>query len=142
MSSIFSSDEWTVAQGEIEGHPAVIRMRSVLPSQGDRELFSKLFVITWDYAPNDSGMPAKEVHALMNTLEDALESGCERSGHAYQALSLTCGGKKEWRYYAADNEEFLRSLNEDLAGHEPFPIEIQAFEDPEWGALSEYLSAL
>lgn len=78
----------------------------------------------------------------MQAFEDALESGTERRQVAYQALSLTGNGQKEWRYYATDQDAFLASLNTDLRGHPAYPIEIQSFYDPDWSALREYLSVV
>jgi hypothetical protein len=58
-----------------------------------------------------------------------------------QALALTGDGRKEWRYYTADVELFMSSLNRGLHGLPPFPIELRLFEDPDWAALSEYQNA-
>ncbi|TWT96996.1 hypothetical protein Pla108_27730 [Botrimarina colliarenosi] len=85
-------------------------------------------------------MPESDVHSQMNILEDALESGTEHRGVAYQAVSITGGGEKEWRYYTSDISQFLQSLNDDLTGHDPYPIEIQEYEDQEWNGLAEFLS--
>lgn len=142
MSSIFPSDDWTLAQGEIDGSPVVIRMRSTLPSIADCELHSRLLIVSWAYTPNESRMPESDIHSRMNTLEDALESGTEKRGIAYQAVSLTGGGEKQWRYYASDTDQFLESLNEDLAGYKPFPIEIRDFDDPDWNGLKEFTTEL
>ena len=111
-----------------------------MPSQADQALFCHLIIIKWIYEPNDFGMPDVAVHRRMNQFEDALESGTEKRQLAFQAASLTGLGTKEWRYYAADADEFMKSLNADLTGHEPYPLRIEMFHDPEWAALRELKS--
>lgn len=142
MRSPFPSDDWTLAEGQTNGKPLVIRMRSAMPSVADRELLSRLIIVCWEYVPNESGMPFPDEHARMNVLEDSLESGTEQRGVAHQVLSMTGDGRKEWRYYTTGLAIFLESLNKDLAGHDPFPIEIYDFNDPEWNGLGEYLAAM
>ncbi len=78
----------------------------------------------------------------MQAFEDALESGTEARQVAFQALSLTGNNNKEWRYYTTDADAFLESLNVDLKGHPPYPIRIEAYDDPDWSSLREYLSAV
>lgn len=104
----------------------------------DQELFSRLVIVTWRYEPGQSGMPDSQTHKDMQMFEDALEAGAERRGKAFQAVSLTGAGKKEWRYYAADTDAFMESLNQDLQGHAAYPLEIESFFDPEWNALREF----
>jgi hypothetical protein len=113
----------------------------MLPSPADQELFSRLLILTWSYDGNEHGMPGPAEHKQMQSFEDALESGTESRMVAFQALALTGSNRKEWRYYAADSDAFLASINADLQGHPPYPIEIQSFHDPDWSALREYLSA-
>ena len=138
--SIYEDDEWQLAEGEINGIRQIIRMRTAFPSTADRELFCKLILVSWNYDPESSGMPARAVHADMQMFEDALEGGTEFKGVAVQVLSLTGGGLKQWRYYAADVDEFMESLNADLRGHAAYPLEMESFEDPDWNGLSEFLS--
>jgi len=134
---IFPTDDWTVAEAPAGSAPFIVRMRSTLPSAADQALFCHLIIIKWVYEPNDFGMPDVSVHRQMNRFEDALEAGVERRRTAYQAASLTGSGQKEWRYYAADAEAFMDSLNADLTGHERYPLHIEMFQDSEWTALRE-----
>jgi hypothetical protein len=136
-----AKDEWAIGQWEENGQPHIVRMKSKLPVAVDRELLPNLIVISWRYEGGPSGMPSSEEHERMQAFEDALESGTEKRTATSQALSLTGGGAKEWRYYTADVEEFMESLNRDLMGHDKYPIELQMFQDPEWNALAEYINA-
>lgn len=135
---IFPTDDWQIAEGKTQGKPVIVRMRATFPSPADQALFCRLVIITWAYQGNESGMPSRDVHKKMNAFEDALEAGTEKRQIAFQALSLTTDGKKEWRYYASNTDEFMESLNADLRGHEAYPLEVQSFLDPDWSALREY----
>lgn len=137
-SNIFETDDWSLGHGEIHGTRHIVRMRSTFPSVADQAIFSQLIIVTWQYEPSESGMPNSEIHRRMQAFEDGLEAGTERRAVAFQALSITGGGKKEWRYYAADSDAFMESLNQDLQGHTAYPLEIASFFDPEWNALREF----
>jgi hypothetical protein len=137
-TGIFATDDWQLAQGNIEGKRLIVRMRATFPSTEDQAHFCRLVIISWHYEGNESGMPERDIHKKMNAFEDALEAGTEKRQVAFQALSITGDGKKEWRYYAADMDEFMNSLNTDLSEHEEYPLQIQSFLDPDWSALREY----
>ena len=42
---------------------------------------------------------------------------------------------KELVYYIGDREAFVASFNEELAGQPRYPLQIEFFDDPEWGDL-------
>ncbi len=138
QTGIFATDDWRLAEGNTQGKPFIVRMRATFPSPADQALFCHLVIISWAYEGNESGMPDRDVHKKMNAFEDALEAGTEKRQVAFQALSITGDGKKEWRYYAASTDEFMQSLNTDLRGHREYPLQIQSFLDPDWSALREF----
>jgi hypothetical protein len=139
MSGIYKDDDWSLSKAQINGVPLIIRTRSRMPALPDREIYDKLVIITWPYAENESGMPLTDERQAMYRLEDAIEQSIEPSGLAVQAVSMTGNGKKEWRYYTYDTDEFMAKLNKELAGHPAYPIDIQTFEDSNWEALSEWI---
>lgn len=140
---MFADDDWTVAT--IEGGnepPFIARFRAQLPSQDDRATWAKLIVINWPYEPADgTGMPPGNIHAQMNAFEDAIEASIERPGVGVQAVSITGRGKREWRYYAQDTAAFIEAMNPALQGHPRYPLELDAFVDPDWNGLAEFLDA-
>jgi hypothetical protein len=75
----------------------------------------------------------------MNTMEDALESGCCLDGFAILALVSTGEHLREWTFYAHSEDEFLVRLNLALASSEPaFPIEIHTALDPDWSMYDQF----
>lgn len=141
MGEIFEDESWSVGKAEVEGLPHLIRMRSEMPKDEQRLRFPKLMVITWSYSSEGSGLPGPEEYARMRTFEDALEAGTEARTIGVQAVSLTGAGVKEWRYYTGDGEAFMASLNLDLFGHDPYPLDIQMWDDAAWLGLSEILAS-
>lgn len=139
MSGIYKEDDWSVGEAQVNGLPLIVRTRSKLPSLPDRQIYENLIIILWPYTANDSGMPQHEDNQNTIQFEDAIEKALEVKGVGVQAACITGNGSKEWRYYAYDTDEFMSKLNQGLAGHQVYPIELQMFKDPEWGALSELL---
>lgn len=138
---IYDNDNWTVAQGEVDDHPFIIRARSSLPSAVDREFFSHLILISWGYDANaNNGFPPEQIQEDMDSFETALfDSFDENSAEGCGVAVVTTDGTRQWRFYAPDTEAFMEALNQALVGQPPYPIELEAYDDPEWGALAELL---
>lgn len=139
---IYNNDNWTLARGEVDGHPFIIRARSSLPSQADREYFSHLIVISWGYERDaNDGFPPPAVSEHMENFETALfESFNENSAEGCGVAVVTTDGTRQWRFYTPDTEAFMEAFNQALAGQPAYPIELEAFTDPEWGALAELIN--
>jgi len=136
--SIFEDDDWEICEGQIDGAHHIIRKRATFPSPTNQERFDRLIILSWHYEPDVSGMPNSATHERMQELEDALEAGTEARGIAYQALSMTGAGTREWRYYAASTDDFIDSLHRDLDGHDAYPLALDSYLDPEWNGLMEF----
>lgn len=136
MRSIFPGDLWSVGEARINGLPVVVRFRTGLPPESDRQRNDNLIIITWPYQGIESGMPGDEDKARTNRFEEAIEQGFEHSDVGVQVACLTGNHQKEWRYYTPDVEAFLNAFNQCLAGHPEYPLELRMFKDPDWNALS------
>ena len=141
MARPYSDDDWTLATIEGgENGPSVARFRTRLPPRTEREAWVHLIIIGWAYEPrDDSGLPNPDDHERMCAFEDAMEATVEAQDAGTQAVSITGGGAREWRYYTRDTGKFLEAMNAALHGQPPYPLELDAFVDPEWDALAELL---
>lgn len=74
-------------------------------------------------------------------LEDAIEAKMEKKGVCIQTASRTGNDRREWNYYAKNQDEFMAALNAALAGKPAFPIEIQFFDEPHWESFRALLAA-
>ena len=139
MAGIYPNDEWAVGQAEVDGLPIIVRSRTSLPAAPDREIYHCLIMVSWPYEPENSGMPPADVNRQMQAFEDVLEQTLEKGEVGVQVASVTGNGAKQWRYYTYDTDEFMGVFNEALQGHAAYPVELQLFQDPEWGALAELI---
>lgn len=139
---IFADDAWTIGSADQDEQPIIIRVRSQMPDAAQRQTHAQLIVVGWPYDGAEAGMPGTTDSAAMQAFEDAVEAGLEGTGIGVQVASLTGGGQKEWRYYAADAEAFVVALNTSLDGHPTYPLEIEMFDDSEWQGLQQLLDGL
>lgn len=136
---LYKQDQWNVGHFGQDGNPMIVRARTALPAETDRQRYANLIIIKWPYAQGHAGMPDTHEKVRMAEFEEALESGTEAKEIGVHALSLTGNGVREWRYYTADPQKFMEALHQDLQGKPPFPIDFQLFQDPDWTALAEFV---
>lgn len=122
--------------------PALIRFR--VPVLGGAKVpgYPWRLVILWPYAEAGSGaLPSPEVRQEMDTFEDRLCAAFEHDAHAVQVAVLTFDGARQWVFYTNDVEECGARLSTMPHEEEPYPIELEAAEDPKWLYLREEILA-
>lgn len=87
-------------------------------------------VVTW----RTSGFPDPALRDQFSTFERALGS-LAFGLRSRLVASLISGDGKSWSFYCVSYVEFLQDLNDALAGHAKFPLQIQWRDDAAW---SEY----
>ncbi|MDQ8034636.1 MAG: DUF695 domain-containing protein [Bordetella sp.] len=137
MNSIFPGDLWAVGEAHVDGLSVIVRFRTGLPPEADRQANENLVIVSWPYSGIESGMPNEEDKQSTNNFEDAIEKGFENSDVGVQVACMTGNNMKEWRFYTPNVEAFLDAFNLCLAGHPVYPIQLRMFQDPDWRALSE-----
>jgi len=134
-----SDDSWSVATGDDDGKPLIIRIRNQPPSFARKEVFPHLLTVHWQYeSPNEQGMPSEEIAARMSDLEDLLEPAFEGARQAFLTVIVTGNGIREWQWYARNPEVVMKLVNETLSELEPFPVEFSFQEDPEWAGYTRF----
>ena len=86
-------------------------------------------------------MPDTATNAGMLELENAL-GRIERPGGCYEAYRRIGRDLREFVFHISDRDQFLSELNQQLAGHPQYPIEIKFFEDPLWSDVQELIDDL
>lgn len=115
-----------------QGAPVIWSFVDELPNQQARQVKPWLTVVSWQYdGSGNDGMPGVDLQELMQELERALYP-LEESAFSLAAYRRTGNGLKEFSYYVEDRALFMARLNELLAGHPKYPLEIKFFEDPTW----------
>ncbi|MBK6475163.1 MAG: DUF695 domain-containing protein [Flavobacteriales bacterium] len=137
-----SSDEPKGRIGEYYENelPVIMKFSIRLPDIAVQTHFTFLTVISWKYdGTSNNGMPPREVNNKMIALEDAIETIQSKSSEFVHAYSRTGNNLKELVYYSKGLSEFMPMLNKGLESHEPYPIEINFYEDSDWSELKKLL---
>src|SRR5262245_9411182 len=119
---------------------ATIRLRVRKPPIPDGRVFGCAVEISWPYDGSD--YPDSEVNQQQLAFEAALDDLSGMNGFSELVQVSTGMGKKEWLYYTSDRERFMHELNELLAGHEPYPIRINFYDDAQWRLWSEVVEGV
>ena len=121
--------------GEVQenGLPVIYKFVDEYPSAEVRATYRWVTVISWQYdGSSRNGMPPDDINQRMIALEHVMEESLDNPGHARHAYSRTGNHLKELVYYVADRDAFMSALNDALATHPRYPIDINFYEDPEW----------
>ncbi|MBW8847975.1 MAG: DUF695 domain-containing protein [Burkholderiales bacterium] len=122
-----------------DGVPIIWNFVNELPVEEVVNTHPWLVSIRWAYdAVLEESFPDKDTQAAIYRLDAGLEP-LEQAQIGYRAYARTGKGLREWVFYAADREQFVGALNEALAGHEVYPIEIKFYNDPGWSDFRELL---
>jgi hypothetical protein len=137
-----TNDKWTVAQGEKNGRPLLIRYRNERPQGVEQSAFPFLLSATWTYQPNEFGLPSAEEMETMDKFEDALVSGLEGSRTAHLMVVLTGNGERDWLWYTRGEKQAMSQVNQSLKGHARYPgVQFSVQSDQAWQAYSQFESA-
>ncbi len=138
MVEIIIPDQWLVARTRFvdETWDVVIRFRAYPATERGKAKYKTMFILKWWYAPKKDGMPRKADLAAMGTFENALEESIENPRVGIQAACLTGGGRRTWRYYAANPAKFRSTVAKLISGA-PTAVELKEVDDPSWEGLGE-----
>ena len=78
----------------------------------------------------------------MLSFEEALDELSGMNGLSEIFQVLTGMGVKEWVYYTNDRNAFMGRFNELLKNHEPYPLEIEFYDDPYWEVWQDMLASV
>jgi hypothetical protein len=140
--SLPKEDQWLIAKSQEAGFPLLLRMRQQIPPGIHPQKYPILINIYWRYEDtSNSGLPTHDILERMRNLEERLDR-IEGPDNGFLVLSITGNQRKEWIWYVSDKKAFVGKLNQALGELEPFPIEIQASDDPQWQNFTNLLSKI
>lgn len=148
MSSIgvveaLRADKWSVAEVTTESGRALLRYRTPVLAASEADGYVRVLRVLWPYADEGSGeMPDQACSDAMAQFENRLCPALELDAHAYLAAVLTSDGARQWVFYTDDVAECGRRLEAMPQNEEPYPIELDAFDDPDWSYLHNLLKPI
>jgi len=132
VQSIVAKDIWSVANGNHDGKPLVIRFRQDFRLKPDVHAFPKRIKVNWSYRGGESGMPDSVTSEAMGVFEDRLVSAVETDLSAVLVAVITNNNSRVWVYYTSSVPTFSKRLHEIPQEESPYPIDIEAETDPDW----------
>lgn len=136
-------DAWTLAEGDHDGKPSLLRFRPELKRFLGDKRYPRRLTITWAYAdPDGDDLPDNETTDLMRDFEDRVVDAIERDSLGVLAFVYTFAGDREWHIYLADAKAVGAALNDALAEMPRLPIQIEATDDPAWEELKSVLDGV
>lgn len=135
VKSIVTRDVWAVAEGTHKGKPLIIRFRNEFNEKPDVSQFPKRINVSWSYDGEATGMPSVELSKSMEAFEDRLVAAVESDVTAVLTAVITNDNRRIWVYYTSSVPTFGKRLNEMPQESKPYPIAIEAADDPSWRFL-------
>jgi hypothetical protein len=140
VAAALKADGWSLVERRLESGPAMLRFRTPVLGPSQVEGYGRALRILWPYADEGSGaMPHRLESEAMGEFEDRFCAAVESDAHAFLAAVLTFDGARQWIFYTADVAECGRRLEAMPQNEAPYPIELDAFDDPDWSYLREKL---
>lgn len=138
VSQALLEDRWSLAELQHEAGLAICRWRTPVLGPPDVGGYDRLVKVLWPYADAGSGaLPFDEVVNQLQRFEERLCEAWEKDGLAYLSAVLTFDGARQWVFYTYDIAECGSRLNQMPQESEPYPLELEAEDDPEWNYLRE-----
>lgn len=131
IEEIVRRDTWSVAEGQHNGKPLVIRFRQDFREHPDLSAYSQRVLVKWSFQSDNSGMPDGETSFAMGEFEDRLVEAFEGDLSAVLTAVITNDGARQWLLYAKDPE----IVEQRLAKLRDASFEADSRADPEWEFL-------
>jgi len=84
------------------------------------------------YEPDEYGFPSETEAERLEIFEELLVQAVESDQHSILVAVLTCNRQREFVFQTADKAGFLERLTNIPHETERYPIQIEAYDDPDW----------
>lgn len=98
-------------------------------------------MVTWKYQGENEGLPSEDDLKRMELMEDRLMATLSaENNQSHLVVVTTSNGIRQWLWKTRSAEQAVGLFGPALAGLPPFPIEIEADDDPDWAIYETYLT--
>ncbi|MFW5427086.1 MAG: DUF695 domain-containing protein [Methylophagaceae bacterium] len=132
MSLNLDSLGWSVAEGATDEYDFQVRFRRFVEKPPTTEYNQRLNIFWTMKDPLDTGFANKSELDKLHDFENRLIDAVENDEFSIMTMVLTGRGEREFVFYTSDPQKFLERLTNMPQEQEPYPLEIQCNEDPEW----------
>jgi hypothetical protein len=140
IQELIYRNRWTVANGEADDGPFVLRYREPILGPGQIAGYGHCLRVVWGYAEVDSGeLPDAATTARLNKFEAAMLSVLEQDAVAVLTAVLTFDGARQWVFYTRDLARSAQHVGDVCSAEDAQDLEVDAFDDPTWNYLREQI---
>ena len=133
-------DAWISISMEFDDVPCLFLHRDPIPADDEIDGYEHLLRVVWTYAEEGSGaLPDDGEETDMQEFDDRLCAAWEADGLAILVAVLTFDGARQWVFYTPSPAECGNRLEAMPQEDEPYPIVLDANEDPDWSYLHDTL---
>jgi uncharacterized protein (TIGR01619 family) len=133
------TDEWNFYSCQVEGEPASIFVDLSIGRVAPIPDFDILaYLQVWLNSPRSDGLPSREEHDRLITIEDALTEEAGPSGALYVGR-VTCGGSRDFFFYVRDADAFRASVSAVMSRFGDYRSDIDIRADEAWSLYFGFL---
>lgn len=133
-----SEDWWTAPSEDQNGNTVMVTGRRSLENVIASQRYVYRIEMTWEYEPEEGGMPNFTTSSKMEVVTDLLQEALRRDPAAVMTGIYTGAGERNWVFYAVTLKAFQMIINTALKSiKEQLPLTFYAEEDPEWEEYRE-----
>ena len=135
----FPTENWTVAQGVLDGKPTVVRFNvGARKFVAHPELGVRLGVTIAFNEPNENGLCSADEGAQLGAIEDLLYDGLLSARAAFPAIVITLGGQREFVFYVKDKAKASKAVDAVGAKTTTHKLDYGFLDDPEWSYYAQF----
>ncbi len=135
----FPADNWTVAQGECDGRPLVIRINTAAKKfVAHPQLATRLGVTVPFHSPNENGFCAKEEGDQVGKIEDQLCDALAADKTGFLVLVITTNGAREFVFYVRDAARAQAAAKKAASQTSTHKLQFGTLDDPEWSYFAQF----
>ncbi len=136
VQDLIAHEQWTGIQGTVETGPYILRFRTPLLEPSQVAGYPRCLRVVWSYdAEGSRAMPDAHTSDQMRIFENRLCAAWEHDALAVLTAVLTFDGARQWVFYTADAGACGARLNAMPQESDPYPIELDVFDDSSWDYL-------
>lgn len=138
LEALPAEDRWSLAQGENNGRPMIVRVNSSAKDYtGHPELPIRLGIAIPLHAPNEYGFPGEVESEQLGDIEDRLFEAIGSSGRV--VLIITTSGMREFVSYVRSPEVAKQVVQSVQTGTTTHQVQHYAQADAKWELFGQFV---